>query len=196
MCSTVAHASDSPPQVEEPRSGCSQAVPAPPSLTVTWQSAKSSPLKSLENPTSATPEFVSFENPAAETDSVHTARDNNTWEDDTTDSAPEFETCEQVLSIFDDAEEVEVDEREAEGARGKREGFREEVVGDEHTAHGSDVASEYSEGNLVEVEYVMHPAFPNLPSSVPLTYTLAMHACLSAVPTERPTFAQVRSNAP
>eukprot|EP00892_Ulva_mutabilis_P012781 jgi/Ulvmu1/9876/UM057_0031.1 len=36
-----------------------------------------------------------------------------------------------------------------------------------------------------------HPAFPDLPASVPLTYTLSMHACLSQRPTERPTFAQV-----
>lgn len=53
--------------------------------------------------------------------------------------------------------------------------------------------SDCSEDSMVEVEYVMNPAFPNLPSSVPLTYTLTMHACLSAVPSERPTFAQVRS---
>lgn len=36
-----------------------------------------------------------------------------------------------------------------------------------------------------------HPAFPDLPASVPLTYTLSMHACLSERPTERPSFAQV-----
>lgn len=47
-----------------------------------------------------------------------------------------------------------------------------------------------------DVEYTMNPAFPDLPSSVPLTYTLVMHACLSAAPAERPTFAQVRNTAP
>lgn len=36
-----------------------------------------------------------------------------------------------------------------------------------------------------------HPTFPDLPASVPLTYTLSMHACLSERPTERPSFAQV-----
>lgn len=35
-----------------------------------------------------------------------------------------------------------------------------------------------------------HPSFPDLPASVPLTYTLSMHACLSERPTERPTFEQ------
>ena len=66
--------------------------------------------------------------------------------------------------------------------------------GNRGTYDADDVASEGSEDDLVEVEYVMNPAFPSLPSSVPLTYTLAMHACLSAVPAERPTFAQVGSN--
>lgn len=41
------------------------------------------------------------------------------------------------------------------------------------------------------VEWVMHPCFPDLPPSVPLTYVLAMHACLSRMPGERPTFSQV-----
>lgn len=59
-------------------------------------------------------------------------------------------------------------------------------------------AREGEEGQLDEecsgemnVEYTMNPAFPNLPSSVPLTYTLVTHACLSASPVERPTFAEV-----
>lgn len=40
-------------------------------------------------------------------------------------------------------------------------------------------------------EYVISAQFPEMPASVPLTYTLAMHACLSAAPEERPTFEQV-----
>jgi hypothetical protein len=36
-----------------------------------------------------------------------------------------------------------------------------------------------------------HPSFPTLPSTVPLTYTLTMQACLSDAPAERPTFAQI-----
>ena len=40
--------------------------------------------------------------------------------------------------------------------------------------------------------YVLNPAFPTLPTAVPLTYTLTMHACLSASPDERPSFEQVR----
>lgn len=40
-------------------------------------------------------------------------------------------------------------------------------------------------------DFVLHPQFPEMPASVPLTYTLAMHACLSAAPEERPTFEQV-----
>ena len=45
--------------------------------------------------------------------------------------------------------------------------------------------------------YVINPEFPRLPSSVPLTYTLTMVACLCSNPDERPTFAQVqRSTTP
>jgi hypothetical protein len=40
-------------------------------------------------------------------------------------------------------------------------------------------------------ELVLHPLFPNLPSSVPLTYTLTMEACLSSAPEERPSFQQL-----
>lgn len=36
-----------------------------------------------------------------------------------------------------------------------------------------------------------NPDFPNLPSTVPLTYTLTMQACLSERRSERPTFAQI-----
>ena len=42
-----------------------------------------------------------------------------------------------------------------------------------------------------EVEYVMNAAFPEMPPSVPLTYTLTVHACLSATPSERPSISQV-----
>jgi hypothetical protein len=34
-------------------------------------------------------------------------------------------------------------------------------------------------------------AFPQLPASVPLTYTLLMKACLSSNPLSRPSFSQV-----
>lgn len=44
-----------------------------------------------------------------------------------------------------------------------------------------------------ETEYVMNAMFPEMPPSVPLTYTLTVHACLSAAPGERPTFSQVVS---
>ena len=37
-----------------------------------------------------------------------------------------------------------------------------------------------------------HPDFPNLPASVPLTYALTMTACLSDIPSERPTFLQLQ----
>jgi hypothetical protein len=38
-----------------------------------------------------------------------------------------------------------------------------------------------------------HPDYPNLPLHAPLTYTLAMQACLSPNATERPTFRQLVS---
>lgn len=37
----------------------------------------------------------------------------------------------------------------------------------------------------------MNPLFPEMPASVPLTYTLVMHACLRAGPEDRPTVEQV-----
>lgn len=39
--------------------------------------------------------------------------------------------------------------------------------------------------------FVHHPAFPSLPVTVPLTFTLTMKACLSETPSERPTFGQI-----
>ena len=39
--------------------------------------------------------------------------------------------------------------------------------------------------------FVHHPAFPTLPITVPLTFTLTMKACLSETPSERPTFGQI-----
>lgn len=36
-----------------------------------------------------------------------------------------------------------------------------------------------------------NPDFPNLPTTVPLTYTLTMQACLAERRSERPTFAQI-----
>lgn len=55
-----------------------------------------------------------------------------------------------------------------------------------------DASSDDNSDGMIDVEYVLNPRFPDLPSSVPLTYTLAMHACLSAELQDRPTFAQVR----
>jgi hypothetical protein len=72
----------------------------------------------------------------------------------------------------------------------KREGDG-SLSGKESDDEADEEAEESSEENTVEVEYVIFPTFPELPSSVPLTYTLAMHACLSMEPIERPTFAQV-----
>jgi hypothetical protein len=40
---------------------------------------------------------------------------------------------------------------------------------------------------------VRHPDYPHLPDSVPMTYTLAMKACLSESPKDRPTFAQMQT---
>jgi hypothetical protein len=39
-----------------------------------------------------------------------------------------------------------------------------------------------------EERFVWHPDFPNLPASVPLTYVLAMKACLCDAARERPSF--------
>lgn len=39
--------------------------------------------------------------------------------------------------------------------------------------------------------YTLSPAFPGLPSSVPLAYSLALRACLHPEPLERPTFTQL-----
>eukprot|EP00892_Ulva_mutabilis_P012772 jgi/Ulvmu1/9868/UM057_0022.1 len=44
-----------------------------------------------------------------------------------------------------------------------------------------------------QFEYIMHPAFPELPAGAPLTFTLTMHACLSVSPTDRPSFDQVKT---
>lgn len=43
----------------------------------------------------------------------------------------------------------------------------------------------------MDVDFVMHAGFPELPTVVPLTFTLTMHACLSRLPEERPTFSQI-----
>lgn len=59
----------------------------------------------------------------------------------------------------------------------------------EKDAHNQQEKSD--EGADEGTEYVMNPQFPEMPASVPLTYTLAMHACLSAAPEERPTFEDV-----
>jgi hypothetical protein len=50
-------------------------------------------------------------------------------------------------------------------------------------------SSDDSDGSAHHLEF--DPAFPDLPASVPLTYTLSMKACLSEKPSERPSFAQV-----
>eukprot|EP00892_Ulva_mutabilis_P012770 jgi/Ulvmu1/9866/UM057_0020.1 len=56
-------------------------------------------------------------------------------------------------------------------------------------ASSSDAAAQQKP----QFEYLMHPAFPELPEGAPLTFTLTMHACLSPAPTDRPTFDQVRT---
>jgi hypothetical protein len=38
-----------------------------------------------------------------------------------------------------------------------------------------------------------HPDFPHLPDSVPMTYTLAMKACLSLMPKDRPSFQELET---
>ena len=43
-----------------------------------------------------------------------------------------------------------------------------------------------------DATFALNPLFPEMPASVPLTYTLIVHACLRAVPEDRPTFEQVR----
>ena len=48
-----------------------------------------------------------------------------------------------------------------------------------------------AEGDEDDGELVLHPLFPNLPGSAPLTYTLTLEACLSSAPEERPSFAQI-----
>jgi hypothetical protein len=49
----------------------------------------------------------------------------------------------------------------------------------------------YDDDDYVTVDFVMHAGFPELPVSVPLTFTLTMYACLSRLPEERPTFSQI-----
>ena len=39
----------------------------------------------------------------------------------------------------------------------------------------------------------LHDSFPDLPASVPLTFTLTMKACLCEQPSERPSFGQIIS---
>lgn len=59
---------------------------------------------------------------------------------------------------------------------------------------GSDPADAAAEGGREPPRrkpLTRHPDFPDLPSSVPLTYTLAIKACLSREPGERPTFPQL-----
>lgn len=74
--------------------------------------------------------------------------------------------------------------------KGSKEDAQEIAAGDNSPV---DESSDDNSDVMIEVEYVMNPKFPDLPSSVPLTYTLAMHACLSAALSERPTFAQARN---
>ena len=65
----------------------------------------------------------------------------------------------------------------------------------DETSPEAESSDDNSDG-MIEVEYVMNPQFPDMPSSVPLTYTLAMHACLSTALSERPTFGQVHDSNP
>ena len=58
-----------------------------------------------------------------------------------------------------------------------------------------DGASTSATGGLLRggPNIVRHPGYPHLPDAVPLTYTLAMKACLGEAPQERPHFAQLRT---
>lgn len=63
---------------------------------------------------------------------------------------------------------------------------------DQTASNGLDAVSAKASTPTAHLEYVVHPAFPELPATVPLTFTLTMHACLSLTPSERPSFEQVR----
>lgn len=64
-----------------------------------------------------------------------------------------------------------------------------EAVGGLMEDEGAD--DEDNDEDYVDVHFVMHAGFPELPRAVPLTFTLTMYACLSRVPEERPTFSQI-----
>lgn len=52
-------------------------------------------------------------------------------------------------------------------------------------------ADNADKGGSHAVRYERHPSYPRLPTSVPLTYTLTMTACLSERPKDRPTFSHL-----
>lgn len=47
--------------------------------------------------------------------------------------------------------------------------------------------------DLSDSDLSHHPDYPSLPELAPLTYTLVMRACLSAIPAERPSFSDLVS---
>lgn len=56
---------------------------------------------------------------------------------------------------------------------------------------GSPAADADEARGAHDMHYERHPAYPSLPTSVPLTYTLTMTACLSERPKDRPTFSHL-----
>lgn len=66
------------------------------------------------------------------------------------------------------------------------------------SGEGSPGAADAAEADTPEgsragqgVRYERHPVYPALPTSVPLTYTLTMTACLSDRPKDRPSFSHI-----
>ena len=74
--------------------------------------------------------------------------------------------------------------------------YREASVGEERASatrsrscNSSAAATTAADSD--EGAYSQHPDFPNVPNSAPLAYTLAMAACLSTRPAQRPRFEQL-----
>lgn len=59
-----------------------------------------------------------------------------------------------------------------------------------HAAHAS---KQRTQPSSLQLTRRIREGFPDLPASVPLTFTLTMKACLSELPRERPSFGQILS---